>query len=96
MTTEEKRVEITSSKGPSGHITYSEGIHFLRFEYELCGSAGTIATIPVPSESSWDTQIPWAAERRLSILSFIASEVIRQQSPSSRFKIGDRFIWILA
>jgi len=96
MTTEEMRVEISSDKGRSGHIIFSEGIHFLQFEYELCGPGDTVATIPVPSESSWDSQIPWAAERRSSVLSFIASEVIRQKSPSSSFNLGDRFIWILA
>jgi len=72
--------------GQSGTVQYIEGIfkkNICEFYWEF-GGGDTVAIITLPTEDKWDAKFPWASGRRKEIVSFVAEEVRRTQSPSSK------------
>ena len=86
-------------KGPSGNVQYIEGWlkkNVCEFYFEL-GGGSTVATVWIPAEDKWDAKYPWAGGRRKEIITFVAEEVRRTQSPSSTIKWeDDRFHLVTA
>jgi hypothetical protein len=74
------RVEMPMS-GPSGYITYHEGSSAASFYWEF-GGGDVVAIIYIGQPSEWNTQYPWATDRRSEILERVIQEVIRQRSPT--------------
>ena len=78
-------------KGPSGTILYIEGWlkkNVCEFYWEF-GGGDIVATIWFPAEDKWDAKYPWASGRRKEIITAVAEEVHRTQSPSSTIKWED-------
>ncbi|MBK8619183.1 MAG: hypothetical protein IPN96_19200 [Anaerolineales bacterium] len=72
-------------QGPSGTVQYIEDEaqkHTCNFFFEF-GGGKTIAIVTIPAEERWDKFYPWAAGRRMEILTFVAEELRREQAPSS-------------
>ena len=72
------RVEI-SDGGRAGSITYREGLHAVRFDWEFALSPA-LAIINGPTASGWERLGGWAAGRQEEIFQHVASEVIRQKA----------------
>ena len=75
-------------KGPSGTVQYSEGWlkkNICEFYWEF-GGGDTVAIVRIPAEDKWDAKYPWASGRRKEIITFVAEEVRRTQSPASTIK----------
>jgi hypothetical protein len=78
--------------GPSGTVQYMEGWlkkNTCEFYWEF-GGDDTVAIVSFPAEDQWDANYPWAAGRRKEILTFVAREVQRTQSPSSTIVWEDK------
>ncbi|MES2625407.1 MAG: hypothetical protein V4628_09020 [Pseudomonadota bacterium] len=86
------RVKVTEN-GRCGSVLYTEPAGSLSFSWEF-GGGNTVASIYVETEDAWRTKHPWAAERRIEILQRIASEVIRQKSPTSHAEMDETGGWI--
>lgn len=76
---------IISRRFRGGTLSYREGEHEVPFDWELCGSAAVI--IWGTKKRTWDVGHPWAAGRQSEIYDFVAKEVIRCKTPTSKFKI---------
>ena len=79
-------------KGPSGTVQYIEGFlkkNVCEFYFEF-GGGDTVAIIWIPSENEWDAKYPWAGGRRKEIITFMAEEVRRKQSPKSKIVWEDK------
>ena len=79
--------------GPAGSVTYREGEHAHRFDWEL-GAKDVVATIYVPAPVDWDARIPWAAGRRGEVLGALAREVSRQKCRGCLIEIAERWIYL--
>jgi len=79
-------------KGPSGTVQYIEGFlkkNVCEFYFEF-GGGDTVAIIWIPAENEWDAKYPWAGGRRKEIITFVAEEVRRKQSPKSTIVWEDK------
>ena len=84
------KITITSS-GPAGKIRYTENGQTCEFYWEFSGG-DAIATVWFPAEGEWDAKYPWAKGRQKEIVSAVAEEIRRKQSPSSKIEWeSDRF-----
>ena len=77
--------------GRSGSVTYREGAHAHRFDWEF-GGGDVVVTIYVPSADEWDAKLPWAAGRRNEVLNTVAREVRWQKCGGSVVEISERWI----
>ena len=77
-----KNVKIIE-KGRSGSVQYFEKGQTCEFYWEF-GGGDTIAITWFPPENQWDAKYPWASGRHKEIVTFVAEEVRRTQSPSSK------------
>jgi hypothetical protein len=62
-------------QGRGGLLTYIEGTHGIRFDFELADPG----IIYCPPSMDWDTRYSWAAGRRAQILERVASEFVRRE-----------------
>ena len=81
-------------EGPSGKIQYREGwftVNVCEFYWEF-GGGDTVATVWFPAADKWDAKYPWAQGRHKEIITNVAEQVRRKQSPSSKIEWeADRF-----
>ena len=71
-------VEITTT-GRCGKVIYREGRHEAFFDWEF-GGGDVVAIISIGSADAWNTEFPWAADRRPEVGARLAAEVIRQKA----------------
>ena len=77
-------VEITTS-GRGGSITYREGDHTIRFDWEFAMSPA-LALAWGPQQAHWEAACPWASGRQESIYEFVGAEVVRQKAAGGAFE----------
>lgn len=87
----EWRVDITQS-GHYGDATYMEGGSAAGFGWEFGGSV--LVVIDVPSELQWSNSIPFPLNRRRQIAERVATELIRQKAPGSKFRWAGNLVQI--
>lgn len=88
------RVEIPNG-GRAGYVGYYEDFHAASFYWEY-GGGDVVVIIHAGKAESWDSQYPWAVNRRHEILKRVAQEVIRQKAHSCKAEIDEQggFIYI--
>lgn len=80
-------VTITES-GREGAVTYREGSRGIT-GYQEFGGASVVAIVSMGSVEDWRSRHPWALDRRMQILQYIADEVIRQKAPGCSADINE-------
>ncbi|MCC6301096.1 MAG: hypothetical protein IT314_17540 [Anaerolineales bacterium] len=78
------------TQGRFGKIQYIEGSLFKKnvceFYWEF-GGGDAVAIIAFPkSDAEWDTHYPWAAGRRMEIVTDMAERVRKKKSPTSTLR----------
>jgi hypothetical protein len=76
---------VIKKHGRSGAICYAEGPRRTHEFYAELGGGDSLLLISAPAPEEWPRVLPWAAGRRESILERIALEVVRLESPNSKF-----------
>jgi hypothetical protein len=72
-------------QGRCGTVTYHEAGKRLACYWEF-GGGDAVAFVQCGSAADW-ARHPWALDRRVEILQFIADEVVRQKAPDCRAEI---------
>lgn len=79
------------SNGRSGRVIYKDGQGDLEFYYEF-GGGDCVAIIFIPSVNDWTVQTKRNLSERQAILTFIAEQTIKDQSPDSYYEISESYI----
>lgn len=77
-----------SEGGRDGEVIYRDAFGEQTFYWEI-GGGDVVAIVHVGTEAEWRVKALSTADRRPEILRFVASEVVRQKSPSCRADIDD-------
>lgn len=88
----EWRIDITQS-GHYGDATYMEGGTEAVFGWEFGGNV--LVVIDVPSELEWSNLMPFPMNRRRQIAERVATELIRQKAPGSKFRWAGNLVQII-
>jgi hypothetical protein len=96
ITTNESKDAFVEIEGTvrAGKIHYREGDTRLDFEYEM-GGGNCLVLIFVPEEAHWVAQTGLPLSGRLSILDFVAQQVIEKNAPGYHYEISTNAISIL-
>jgi hypothetical protein len=81
------------SQGRGGKVQYSEGWlkkNVCAFSWEF-GGGDTVAIVWFTADDAFDSAYPWAGGRQKEILTFVAKELRRTQTPSSTIVWGDGY-----
>ena len=83
-----------SQEGRGGTISYIAGTTKITFDWEFAGGAG-VALIFIPEEKFWLAHTHTPVSERISILTFVAKQVIEDKAPGCAYEVTDNCIEIL-
>lgn len=83
------------SNGRCGSVIYKDDQGDIKFYYEF-GGGKCVAIIFVPPVNDWTVQTKRNLSERNEILTFVAEQTIKDQSPNSYFEISENSIEIFS
>ena len=72
--------------GRGGKIIYRDGPVTIDFDWEFA-AGNAVAFFYIPQEANWEAQTKTPLSRRTDIISFVASQIIKDQAPGCHFEI---------
>ena len=89
----EQKLEYIN-QGRSGYVIYKDGLNDIKLFFEY-GGGNCVAIIYVPTTKEWTSKTNRPLKQRLSILTFVANQVIQHKSPNCYYELSDSYIEIL-
>ena len=79
------------NQGRGGTLVYTDDRGKIQFDWEF-GGGHCVAIIFVPETTNWERATGRQVEERMEVLTFVAQQAIRDQSPKSTYTISEKFI----
>ena len=74
--------------GRDGNVRYSDGLRSIE-GYWAFGGGDVVTIVSMGSREEWRQTHPWALDKRVEILRFVADEVVRQRAPTCTAEIDE-------
>lgn len=83
------------NQGRSGYVVYQDGQGEIKLYFEF-GGENCVAIISVPTTEEWTIKTKRPTTVRQTILTFVAEQAIKDQSPNSYYNITETGVEIFS
>jgi hypothetical protein len=83
------------NEGRGGYVVYKDNLSTIKLSFEF-GGGNCVVIIFVPTPLEWVEQTNRPISDRQSILTFIATQSIKDQAPNCKYTLSDQYIELLS